>query len=232
MSQAARTPAAKPADISLGQRLRDRRLALDLTLKDVGDRAGLSVGFISQIERGIAIPSITSLINVARVLGASVTDFLAQPKVTAPMTRQSERPHYAVGSNAVSYERLSTTFPGNVLRSLIIHEPPGFRSEPVAHEGEEIFFILEGALTIEIDGELTILETGDSIHFPSIRTHATWNHTTSHTAILHTCTMDIFGEEDSAAGPVETSMAVRRNGGRKSSPKPRKITNAKKGKQS
>lgn len=229
MSQAARTPAQKPAEIPLGQRLRDRRLALDLTLKDVADRAGLSVGFISQIERGIATPSITSLINVARVLGANVTDFLAQPKVTAPMTRHAERPLYAVGSNAVTYERLSTTFPGNVLRSLIIHEPPGFRSEPMAHEGEEIFFILEGALTIEIDGELTILEAGDSIHFPSTRTHTTWNHTTSDTTILHTCTMDVFGEEDSAAGPAGTSMAVRRNAGRKSAPKPRKITNGKKG---
>jgi uncharacterized cupin superfamily protein len=39
-----------------------------------------------------------------------------------------------------------------------------------------MFFILEGALTIEIDGKVTILEAGDSVHFPSSRTHATWNH--------------------------------------------------------
>ena len=82
------------------------------------------------------------------------------------MTRHDERPVYALGDNALTYERLSAAFPGNVLRSTIFHEPPGFRSEPMAHEGEEIFFILEGALTIEIDGARTILEAGELRAFP------------------------------------------------------------------
>ena len=210
----------------LGTRLRDRRQALGLTLKEVGDQAGLSVGFISQIERGITIPSLTSLINVCRVLKSEVGDFLKQPPGDKPVTRHDERPVYALGANALTYERLSAAFPGNVLRSVIFHEPPGFRSEPMAHEGEEMFFILEGALTIEIDGERTILETGDSVHFPSTRTHVTWNHTTSATAVLHTCTMDVFGD-GTPAGKAETSMAVSRANGRKSAPKPLKIIKGK-----
>jgi transcriptional regulator with XRE-family HTH domain len=226
MSQAADTTGVNSAEIPLGQRLRDRRLALDLTLKDVADGAGLSVGFISQIERGITIPSLTSLINVCRVLGSDVGDFLAQPRGDKPVTRHDQRPVYALGSNAVTYERLSASFPGNVLRSVIFHEPPGFRSEPMSHEGEEIFFILEGALTIEIDGERTILGTGDSVHFPSTRTHATWNHTTSSTTVLHTCTMDVFGD-GAPAGRPETSMAVSRATSRKSAPKPLKILKGK-----
>lgn len=217
MSQAAKIPAPHAEESSLGQRLRDRRLALDLTLKDVADRAGLSVGFISQIERDIAVPSLTSLINVCRVLKSEVGNFLTQPH-GKPVTRHDERPIYALGSNAITYERVSASFPGNVLRSMIIHEPPGFRSEPMAHEGEEIFFILEGALTVEIDGERTILEAGDSVHFPSTRTHVTWNHTNRPTAVLHTCTMDVFGD-GVPTGTAETSMAVRRNSNLRSAPK-------------
>lgn len=197
MAKAARIAKAASIQRSLGQRLRDRRLALGLTLKEVADAASLSVGFISQIERGITTPSLTSLIRVGRVLKSEVGDFLAQPRGDSAATRRDERLVYALGGNAITYERLSASFPGNVLRSTLMHEPPGFRSEPMSHEGEEIFYILEGALTIEIDGERTILETGDSIHFPSTRTHVTWNHTTSTTAILHTCTMDVFGD----AGP-------------------------------
>ena len=181
MSQKAMSSKAVVTPDPLGARLRDRRQALGLTLKEVGDQAGLSVGFISQIERGITIPSLTSLINVCRVLKSDVGDFLKQPRGDKPVTRHGERPVYALGDNAINYERLSAAFPGNVLRSVIFHEPPGFRSEPMAHEGEEMFFILEGALTIEIDGERTILEAGDSVHFPSTRTHVTWNHTTSTT---------------------------------------------------
>jgi transcriptional regulator with XRE-family HTH domain len=210
----------------LGTRLRDRRQSLGLTLKEVGDQAGLSVGFISQIERGITVPSLTSLINVCRVLKSEVGDFLKQPRGDKPVTRHGERPLYALGDNAINYERLSAAFPGNVLRSVIFHEPPGFRSEPMAHEGEEMFFILEGALTIEIDGARTILETGDSVHFPSMRTHVTWNHTTSTTAVLHTCTMDVFGD-GTPKGKAETSMAVSRANGRKSAPKPLKILKGK-----
>jgi transcriptional regulator with XRE-family HTH domain len=204
--------------VSLGERLRQRRRELGLTLKEVADGAGLSVGFISQIERDIAAPSLSSLASVARVLGTDVGEFLSQPSGAAPATRHNQRPVYSVHGNALSYERLSAAFPGNVLRSVIIHEPPGHRSEPISHEGEEIFFILDGAITVEVDGERTILEAGDSIHFPSTRIHSTWNHTDREATILHTCTMDVFGDSQRTGEQVETDMAVRRNGGRKKPP--------------
>jgi len=202
----------------LGTRLRERRRQLGLTLKEVADRAGLSIGFISQIERGITTPSLSSLVGVSRVLKMHVSDFLAQPRGTVPLTRRAERRHYAVGGNSLTYERLSASFPGSVLRSVIIHEPPGHRSEPIAHEGEEMFFILEGAVTVEVEGERTILSVGDSVHFPSTKTHSTWNHAAAPATILHICTMDVFGDE-----PIEprddAGLAPRSSGGRNSAPK-------------
>lgn len=196
----------------LGDRLRQRRKALKMTLQEVADQAGFSVGFISQIERGITIPSLTSLIAVCRTLEVEAGTFLNPPKVATPFTRREHRPVYGLGGeagNAVSYERISASFPGNVLRSTIIHEPPGHRSEPMSHEGEEIFFILQGALTLEIDGDRMVLEAGDSAHFPSVRTHTMWNHTSEPTTILHTCTMDVFGD-GAPAGTPNDSLAVTR----------------------
>ncbi len=214
MASLSARPARKSesAAIPLGERLRRQRNLLGLTLQGVADAAGLSVGFVSQIERGITTPSLSSLVAVSRVLNVHVSDFLAQPKVTAPLTRQSERPHYAIGGNSLTYERLSSSFPGNVLRSVIIHEPPGYRSEPIAHEGEEIYFILDGELTVEISGVETVLAAGDSIHFPSTKIHSTWNHTDQPTTILHTGTMDVFGEEP-AQSETEPGIAIRRNAG-------------------
>lgn len=203
------------ADLTpLGERLRGRRKDLKMTLQDVADSAGFSVGFISQIERGITIPSLTSLIAVCRVLNLEASTFFAPLKVEGSFTRHNHRPVYALGrggSDSVSYERLSAAFPGNVLRSTLIHEPPGYRTEPMSHEGEEIFFVLQGGLTIEVDGERMILEPGDSAHFSSIRTHTTWNHTTATTTVLHTCTMDVFGDGEPGGLP-ETSIAVTRAG--------------------
>ena len=179
-------------------RLRERRRELGLTLKAVADAAGLSVGFISQIERGIAVPSLSSLVSVSRVLDVNVGDFLTsqpQPDENQVRTRQANRPVFAVSESSVTYERVSSSFPGHILRSVIMNEPPGHRSEPIAHEGEEMMFVLDGTITIEIDGERTILGTGDSVHFPSTRVHSSWNHSDKPATILWTGTMDVFCEE-------------------------------------
>jgi len=210
----------------LGERLRERRKQLKLTLQEVADAAGFSVGFISQIERGITVPSLVSLVSVCRVLKVEIGSFFQQPRVDAPVTRHESRPVYGLGAlngKNVTYERLSASFPGNVLRSTIIHEPPGFRSEPMSHEGEEMFFIVDGELTLELDGEVMILEAGDTAHFPSTRTHATWNHTDKPTTVFHTCTMDVFGDGEPSGDP-NTSLVVTRAAHRRSAPKPLKIS--------
>lgn len=207
--------------VKLGERLRARRKELKLTLQDVASQAGLSVGFISQIERGITVPSLVSLVSVCRVLQLDMGNIFQQPKQTSAVTRKADRTVYGLGAitgSDVTYERLSASFPGNILRSTLIHEPPGFRSEPMSHEGEEIFFILRGALTLELDGEVTILEAGDSAHFPSTRTHVTWNHTNEVTTIFHTCTMDVFGDGEPSGDP-DTSLVVTRAVHRRQAPK-------------
>ncbi|MDQ0322487.1 transcriptional regulator with XRE-family HTH domain [Pararhizobium capsulatum DSM 1112] len=210
-------------DTALGDRLRDRRKALKLTLQEVADQAGFSVGFISQIERGITVPSLVSLVSVCRVLKIDVGSMFQQPKSEAPVTRSVGRTVYGLGTMTgrdVTYERLSAAFPGNVLRSTLIHEPPGYWSEPMSHEGEEIFYIVEGALTLELDGERMILETGDTAHFPSTRTHATWNHTNATTTVFHTCTMDVFGDGVPSGDP-DNSLVVTRAADRRPSEKPK-----------
>jgi transcriptional regulator with XRE-family HTH domain len=187
--------APAPADAPpIGERIRARRKAMGLTLQTVADRAGLTAGFISQIERGIGAPSLSSLAAISRVLEVDPAVFFVQPPGPGAISRAGNRPVYGLDPKALSYERISSTFPGNVLRAVIIHEAPGHRSEPISHEGEELFFILSGALTVELEGRRHILNAGDSIHFASTRVHSTWNHTTAPTTLLHTCTMDVFGD--------------------------------------
>ena len=211
MVSTAKQPAADTQ--AVGARLRACRRALKMTLQQVADAAGFSVGFISQIERGITVPSLTSLIAVCRALNTDVGSFFQPPRVETPITRHDGRAVYGLGGtpdSAITYERLSASFPGSVLCSTLIHAPPGFHSEPMSHEGEEIYFIVEGALTIEIDGEHTVLEAGDSAHFLSTLTHTTWNHTSTPTTIFHTCTMDVFGAAE-AAGRTPASFVVKRD---------------------
>jgi len=100
----------------------------------------------------------------------------------------------SVGFIRISYERLSTTFENSQLHSVIATEPPGYRSEPVSHTGEEMFYMIAGEITVEIEGETEILGPGDSIHFDSTRVHSVWNHGTQDASVLWCGTMDIFGD--------------------------------------
>ena len=183
---------------TLGSRLRMRRRELGLTLQQVGDGANLSVGFISQVERDLTSPSLSSLAAISRVLQANISEFFAIPGEGSLTTRARSRGHYSLDERYTDYERVTANFPGHVLNGVIMHEPPGNRSEPIRHEGEEFLFVLSGSITVEIDGKATILHAGDSIHFRSDREHSSWNHTVDPASILVVVTMDLFGEADTA----------------------------------
>lgn len=178
----------------LGVALRARRKELGLTMQSVADGAGLTAGFISQVERGLTAPSLASLASVAEVLQSPLSAFLQPPVQSSRTTRKTSRTSYSVAGAEVSYERLSTTFDGSRLHSVIVHEPPGFRGEPISHRGEEMFYLIDGEITVEIEGEVEILRKGDSIHFDSGRVHSTWNHGSRTASILWCGTMDIFGD--------------------------------------
>ncbi len=189
----ARTPAA----LELGPALRTRRKALGLTMQSVADSAGLSVGFISQVERGLTAPSLASLASLAEALHADISDFLQQPFAFSQATHTNSRHTYSVTGADVSYERLTAVFPNSHLHSVIVHEPPGRRAEPVRHHGEEMFYVIDGEITVEIDDNVDVLRKGDSIHFDSQRIHTAWNHTTQSASILWCGTVDVFGDAPS-----------------------------------
>lgn len=186
---------SEPEPDLLGQQLRSVRKDAGYTMQFVAENAGLSVGFISQVERGLTVPSLSSLRAIAQVLGKPITYFFEQPKSSSTPTRENNRINYRIGDGALSYERISASFAGSTIRSVIIHEAPGHRAEPVSHEGEELFYILTGEITAEIENERSILRQGDSIHFESQKVHSIWNHTCEAASLLWCGTMDVFGEE-------------------------------------
>ncbi len=197
----------------IGDKLRQKRLELGLTLQEVADGVGLSVGFISQLERDLTWPSLSSLAAISQVLQVNINDLLAMPGGTSAATRSGKRQTYPLENREFNYERISASFPGRQLSAVILHEAPGHRSEPIQHEGEELFFVLSGAVTVEVEGKRTILAEGDSIHFASHLRHSTWNHTTEPASILIVLTMDIFGELPTAPDARQRLEPARAVGG-------------------
>ena len=176
----------------VGAIIRARRRQMQMTLQALGDSAGVSIGYLSQVERDRATPSLGTLAQIARALDVGIDYFIATPNAEDALTREGERRKFSVDGSSVIYERLGAEFPGNVLSSFILTVPPGYRSEVVSHEGEEILYVLEGAIIQRLDDQEMVMSAGDSLHFRGNRPHAWSNHTDQPARLLWTGSLTLF----------------------------------------
>lgn len=176
----------------VGALIRARRRQQQLTLMELGAAAAVSVGYLSQVERDHATPSLGTLAQIAKALGVSIDYFVAAPASHNALTRAGDRNRFSIDGSSIVYERLGADFPGSQLSSFIMTVPPGYKSEIVAHEGEEILYVLEGSITQRLDGEEMIMSAGDSLHFRGNRPHSWSNHTDEPARLLWSGTLALF----------------------------------------
>lgn len=176
----------------VGSLIRARRRQLQQTLQTLSEASGVSVGYLSQVERDHATPSLGTLAQIARALDVGIEYFIATPSTEDALTRAGGRSKFSVDGSSIIYERIGTEFPGSLLSSFILTIPPGYRSETVSHEGEEIIFILEGKVKQSLDNTEITLGVGDSLHFRGNSPHAWWNDTDKPVRLLWTGTLTLF----------------------------------------
>lgn len=155
----------------LGGAIRAKRRQQELTLADIGQRSGLSIGFLSQVERGLAVPSEAALEAIATALGVASAYFVAAPAASALVT-QVERRGLDGTDGDVRRAWLTMSFPGQELTATLVEVPPGFEGSAASHPGEEMAFVLEGTLTCTVDGEALTLGVADSVHLRSAVPHS------------------------------------------------------------
>ena len=156
---------AKDGPPQIGPAIRDRRKRLGLTLRALAEACGLSVPFLSQVERNQAMPSLVSLTSIARALGVEMSYFVATP-TPGQIVRRGDRPdHLHFGAEPVVYTRLSGRHEERKLEALLIDVPPGLAAPPATREGEGFWYILEGELEMWVGSEHFRLHPGDSAHF-------------------------------------------------------------------
>lgn len=191
----------------VGALIRARRRQQHMTLEALGKAAEVSVGYLSQVERDHATPSLGTLASIARALGVGIDYFVSAPTAQTALTRAHERNRFSLDGSSIVYERLGTEFPGNQLSSFIMTVPAGYRSETVAHEGEEILYVLEGAITQRLDNEEMLMRAGDSLHFRGNRPHSWSNDTDQPARLLWTGTLALF--RSSAKPSRQAAVAVK-----------------------
>ena len=162
---------APPAETALqpGQRFRRMRTRRGLSLAQVARATGVSVGFLSALERGQMRSSVATLQRIARFYKTNIVA-LFDTNVDAPaLVRPAERKILETNPKV----RMELLAWGNkVMEPHLFRIAPGAGSgESYAHEGEEFLFVLRGELQIALDGEEYHLKRGDSFYFESATPH-------------------------------------------------------------
>lgn len=194
---------ASDGEPKIGVLIRARRRQLGLTLQQLGDAANLSVGYLSQVERDNATPTLGTLAAIARSLGVGLDYFVAQTRAGDALTREETRPRFSLAGSSIVYERLGAEFPGNQLSSYVLTVPPGYASETVSHEGEELIYILEGSITQYLDGEAMEMKAGDSLHYRGNVPHAWTNSGETPARILWAGTLTLFAGGSEKTNRIE-----------------------------
>jgi transcriptional regulator with XRE-family HTH domain len=171
-------PAEPMMDIAVGRRLRDLRHKANLSLEIVAGRSALSVGFLSQIERGLSSPSLRVLATLADVLGVGIAALFGSSDGSgnAPqgvVTRASGRAELKLWRTGISKQLLHPADADGRLNLFLVHMRPGGHTgdELYTHDGEEAGLVLQGTMTLTVDDETWTLRAGDSFRFASRRPH-------------------------------------------------------------
>ena len=170
------------------------RQELNMTLKDLSEETGLSLSFLSQIERGASSLSITSLKKISDALNIHINYFFLEENDHQNFVVRKENRHsFSTNLGSQMYTRLSGTFPGRKLEPLIVTLPPHMNeNHPYSHNGEELYFILKGEVIFYLNQEKFHLYEGDTIHFPSSISHQLENPLPTESVVLSVVTHIIF----------------------------------------
>lgn len=144
-----------------------------MTLHNLAHETGLSLSFISQVERGLTNPSINSLRKMALALGIPVSSFFEEgPSTNGPVVRKNERRILVNTDSRLTYQLVSLNTNRRIELLLTRLEIGGSSAESLmTHKGEEAALVLEGECRFEIGEEIYHLEAGDSIFIDENKPH-------------------------------------------------------------
>lgn len=159
---------------AIGGQIRELRKVKGLTLQDVADAAGISVGYLSQIERNQSKLPIGVLKKISTTLGVQINWFFHGSDVPADekdiVVRANNRRKLTFTALGIEEELLSPNLSGP-LEMLMSTIEPGADSGDYSHEGVEAGLVVSGVLDLWVAGQFFRLNAGDSFSFKSTEVH-------------------------------------------------------------
>ena len=157
--------------MDIGSKLKEIRTLKGLTQEELADRAELSKGFISQLERNLTSPSIATLTDILQCLGTTLGEFFNETPEEQVVFGKAD---YFEKYDAELKNEIRWIIPNaqkNMMEPILITLEAGGSTYPDnPHEGEEFGYVLQGSICIHLGNKTYRAKKGESFYFdPGIR---------------------------------------------------------------
>lgn len=166
------------AGARLGAHIRRVRQSRGLTLVRLAAATDLSHPFLSQLERGLAQPSLTTLRRIALALETSPIELIAAADAPAEGVSAVEVHRHGEGTVDEGFASGAARMLAHGARPLHPLEVAGTNSEPgdaFVHAEDEFLYVLAGEVHVELDGAVQVLGFGDSAYYAGGVAHRWWS---------------------------------------------------------
>lgn len=158
--------------MDIGNKLKELRVLKGLTQEELADRSELSKGFISQLERNLTSPSITTLMDILQCLGTSIGEFFNEaPDEQIVFGKQD----YFVKEDTEYKNEIKWIIPNaqkNTIEPIYLTLQAGGSTCPdTPHEGEEFGYVLQGAVSIHLGNKTYKAKKGECFYYTADKTH-------------------------------------------------------------
>ena len=177
--------------MEIGKRIRQLRIRNGLTQAELASRCELTKGFVSQLENGLATPSLPALMDIVEVLGSDMASFFTEEKEQKTVFRKEDFFH----DDKSEYE-IAWVVPNaqkNMMEPIIVTIRPHGSSQVMSpHEGEEFGLVLNGSVSLVDGGKEQRLKKGDTFYIRGDREHHLANRTAVPAQVLWITTPPLF----------------------------------------
>jgi transcriptional regulator with XRE-family HTH domain len=152
--------------MKIGNKLKELRIAKGLTQEELADRAELSKGFISQVERDLTSPSIATLVDILQCLGTDLKDFFNDTPDEQIVFHETDYFEKIDSELKNKVEWIIPNAQKNMMEPIRLTLEAGGSTYPDnPHEGEEFGYVLQGSITIHLGNTLYKVRKGESFYF-------------------------------------------------------------------
>lgn len=177
--------------MNIGHKIKKLRIKSNLTLEELASRSELTKGFLSQLERDLTSPSISTLNDILEALGTSLSEFFQEEKEEKVVFSEDdffvdEREGYTINWIVPNAQKHS-------MEPILISIAPNATSQIIEpHEGEEFGYVLNGKITLVLDEEEIVVKKGQTFYLNGNTNHLLRNDNKNEAKVLWISTPPLF----------------------------------------